>query len=378
MYAYNETYSMNTPPSSALNPHEQGSTKIKKPSFLSQFQRVSSIEKILFSQHLGLMLKGAIPVSRALGILADQTKKVRFQMILRDIQKTVEQGQSLSDGMSRYPKVFGPIFVSMMKAGESSGTLEETLKILTLQAKKEHQLISKIKGALTYPVIVLIMMIVIGIGMIVFIIPKITAVFEEVNAKLPLPTKILISISEFITHNGIASLLIVIMICAGIGIILKQPWGKKLFHTLSLRMPIAGPIVKKVNIARFARNFSSLMQANLPITQALQLTGDTLKNILYKNAIISLESSITKGTPLAEAMKQFPLVFPATITEITHVGEETGKLDTTLAELAEFYEEDLEQIMHNLPSVLEPVLMLLLGVSVGGMAVAIIMPMYSL
>src|SRR3989344_8297590 len=351
---------------------------VRKPSFISRFQRVSPVEKILFTQHLGLMLKGGISVSRALGILADQTKKIRFQMVLRDLQKIVEQGTPLSDGMNHYPHIFGSIFVSMIRAGESSGMLEETLKILTLQSKKEHQLLSKVKGALTYPVIVLFMMIMIDIGMIVFIIPKITAVFEEVNATLPLPTRILIGISKLIVNNGILSAVTAIAACIAFGIILKQPWGKKFFDALSLRLPIAGSIVKKINIARFARNFSSLMQANLPITQALQLTGDTLKNILYKNAIISLESSITKGTPLAEAMKQFPLVFPATITEITHVGEETGKLDTTLAELAEFYEEDLEQIMHNLPSVLEPVLMLLLGVSVGGMAVAIIMPMYSL
>ena len=353
-------------------------TSKPKASYLDRFQRITAVDKILFTQHLGMMLRGGVSLSRALDILATQTKKKHFKTALLHIRAAVEKGDNLSDALEKYPNLFPAIFVSMIRAGESSGTLEETLSVLTQQTKKEHELVSKIKGALTYPVIVIFIMIFIGIGMIIFVIPRITDIFAETNAILPMPTRILIGISETIIQNGLLFGVGAVAVIALFIFAIKKPKGKKILDTVLLSSPIIGGIIQKIQIARFARNFSSLLIANLPIVQALELTGDTLNNSLYSNSIKQLTRDISKGLLLSEIMKQFPKLYPTTIREIIHVGEETGNIDSVLKELAEFYEEEISQIMENLPSILEPALMVLIGVGVGGMAVAIIMPMYSL
>lgn len=346
--------------------------------FLLKFSRVPLREKLFFVQHLGVMLKAGISLSVALKTLSAQTKNKYFIFILTDISAKVEKGVSFAESLMPYKKVFGELFIAMIEAGELSGKLEEVLVQLHIQMKKEHSLISKIKAALTYPAVIILAMSGIGAFMIVYVIPKITAMFTELNVDLPLPTRILIAISSAIANNGLISAVSFALLVALIIKILKTKKGKYIFQAMLLKMPLISPIIKKVNLARFARNISSLLQTDIMIIKSFQITANVLGNLHYRRAINQMSLGLKKGTSITEAIKQYPKLFPPVVTQMIAVGEETGELDSILMELAEFYEEEVDQIMENLPAIIEPILILILGVGVGAIAVAVIMPMYAI
>ena len=346
--------------------------------YLLKFSRVPIKERLFFVQHLRLMLKSGISLSIALYTLADQTKNKYFQKILNNVGKKVEEGTSFAEALKPHQKIFGEMFISMVEAGELSGKLESVLNELFIQMKKEHKLISKIKGALTYPAVILMAMFGIGTFMIIVVVPKITAMFDDLDAELPLPTKILIKISDIIRSNGIISAVSFVLIVVLITKILKTEKGKYIFHGLLLKMPIFSPIIKKINLARFSRNISSLLKTDIMIIKSFQITAKVISNLHYRKVIMEMAEKIKKGGKLNEVIKTSPKLFPPVVTQMIAVGEETGELDNILIELAEFYEEEVDQIMENLPAIIEPLLILVLGLGVGGIAIAIIMPMYSI
>lgn len=346
--------------------------------FLLKLSRVSLKEKLFFVQHLGLMLKSGISLSVALKTLSNQTKNKYFQYVLSDMSSRVERGESFADALAKYPKVFGELFVSMVEAGEMSGKLEDVLNQIFLQMKKEHALISKVKGALTYPAVIVMAMFGIGIFMMVMVVPKITGMFSQMDAELPVATKILIGVSDAITENGLLTLIVFIVSVLVLVKVLKTYKGKYIFQAMLLKFPIIGPIVKKINLARFARNISSLLKTDIMIIKTFQITASVLGNLHYRKALEDMAQKIKKGGKLNEVIKAYPHLFTPVVAQMVAIGEETGELDSILVELAEFYEEEVDQIMENLPSIIEPLLILVLGVGVGGVAVAILMPMYSL
>jgi type IV pilus assembly protein PilC len=363
-------------PPSLQNGETTLTEKINK--FLLRFSRVPLKERLFFVQHLGIMLKAGISLSRALKTLSLQSENKYFKTILDELAQKVEKGNSFAASLNDYKKIFGEMFVSMIEAGELSGKLEEVLKGLFVQMKKEHALISKIKGALTYPVVIIAAMLGIGTFMLVYIIPKITSMFTEMNAELPLPTKILIAASNGISQHGIMSAVIVITAVISFIKIIKTKKGKYYFDKILLSAPIFGPIIKKINIARFARNISSLLKTDIMIIKCFQITANVLGNTLYKQALNEIAQKIKVGTNIHEVLAEYPKLFPPMVQQMVAVGEETGEIDNILMELAEFYEEEVDQIMENLPAIIEPLLILVLGVGVGGIAVAIVLPMYSI
>jgi type IV pilus assembly protein PilC len=266
----------------------------------------------------------------------------------------------------------------MIEAGEISGKLEDVLSQLYIQIKKQNELISKVKGALTYPTVILVAMLGIGIFMMVFIIPKITDMLQSFNAELPLPTKVLIAVSAFITGHGVIVSVSAAVILAAIVKILRTRRGKYYFQSAMLKMPIFGNIIKKINLARFSRTISALLRTDIAIIKSFQITANVLGNLHYKDALNEMGESIKKGGQINEVIKNYPKLFSPIIVQMIAVGEQTGELDTILDELAGFYENEVDQVMTNLPSIIEPLLILVMGVGVGAMAVAIIMPMYSL
>ncbi|MBI5465883.1 MAG: type II secretion system F family protein [Candidatus Kerfeldbacteria bacterium] len=340
--------------------------------------RVSSADKIFFAQNLQVMIKAGLSVAIALKTQAAQTSSKAFKEVLEDVYQKVDRGIPLSDALGGYPKVFSELFVNMVRAGEKSGKLEEVLQQVTTQLRKSHALISKVRGALTYPVIVVVAMICIAIAMMVFVIPKITAVFQEVNATLPLPTRLLIATSDFMIHNSLWLLAGTIIFAVLFVRFIHTPYGRHLWHALLLKLPIFSPILRKINLAKFARTFSSLLKTDIPIVQAFQITATTLGNVLYRQAIEDAAERVKKGVAISSIIRDYPKLFSPLIIQMTTVGEETGTLDSILDELAQFYEEDVDRTMSNLSTIIEPILMLLLGVGVGGLAVAIILPIYSL
>jgi type IV pilus assembly protein PilC len=290
----------------------------------------------------------------------------------------VEKGSNFADAMKPYRNVFGELFISMIEAGELSGKLEAVLGELFIQMKKEHALISKVKGALTYPAVILFAMLGIGTFMIIVVVPKITDMFSDLDAELPLPTKILIGVSKALIEHGVLTVIFLVLFVIIFIRILKTNRGKFLFQSLLLNMPIISPIIKKINLARFARNISSLLKTDIMIIKTFQITANVLGNLHYRQALLDMSQGIKKGGKISEVIKGYPKLFTPVVAQMVTIGEDTGELDNILVELAEFYEEEVDQIMENLPSIIEPLLILILGVGVGGMAVAIIMPMYSI
>jgi len=346
--------------------------------FLLRLSPIPLSEKLFFVQHLGVMLKAGISLSLALKTLAKQTGNKRFTRILNQISVSVEKGVSLTDSLKPHANIFGQLFISMVESGELSGKLENVLQQLYIQLKKQHELISKVKGALSYPIVIVIAMFGIGVFMMIMVIPKITAMFAEFGAELPLPTKILIAVSNTILNHGLlfsVGLIVFVLIFIQI---LRTERGKYIFQSIALKLPIVSPIIKKINLARFARTISSLLKTDIMIIKTFQITANVLGNLHYRQALVDMSNKIKKGGTINEVIAQYPKLFPPVVTAMVSVGEETGELDSILDELAQFYEGEVDQIMNNLPAIIEPVLILTLGVVVGGIAVAVIMPMYSL
>ena len=346
--------------------------------WLSQLESVNLSQKIFFVQQLGIMVRTGTSSAVVFKTLAEQTTSKRFRQVLLAIQAEVEKGNLLSRGLEKYPKIFSNLFINMVKAGEASGKLEDVLKQLYVQMKKDHEIIAKVRGAMIYPAIVVTMMVVIGILMMIYVIPNITGIFKELNVTLPLTTRILIAVSDFVLLRGLWLTLGIILLIIGFGLILRTKSGKYYFHTALLYLPVAGKIIKKINIARFCRTISSLLKTDIPIIQSFAITANILGNVLYRQVLAEAQEKIKKGISIQESLSPYPQFFPPVVLQMIAVGEETGSLDEILEESAAFYEEDVAQTMTDLPTIIEPILIVLLGLGVGGMAVAVISPLYAL
>ncbi|PIU01807.1 hypothetical protein COT68_01245 [bacterium (Candidatus Torokbacteria) CG09_land_8_20_14_0_10_42_11] len=364
-----------------LTRFEEKGQKKKWPSFreiLSRFGFVSLMDKVLFTRYLEVMLKAGLSLVRALNILASQTANRKLQKVISALHSDVEKGVSLNEALGRHPHIFSELYVNVVKTGEASGMLTESLDQLATQLKKDRELIKKVTGALIYPVLVLVAMVGIGFLMLTFVLPKLISVFENFNTRLPLPTRILIAMSKFMG----AYYLWVLGVAAILGVFTwraaHSQAGRLVFHWVYLRLPVVAKIIKKVNLARFIRNLASLLASGMPILKVLDVTADALGNVYYKKAVRDSITEVQKGVSLSKAISQSPLLFPPIVTQVIEVGEETGSLDQVLLRLAEFYEEDVEQTMKNISTIIEPLLMLVIGGAVGIMAVAMIMPIYSI
>ena len=337
--------------------------------FLDRLQRVKLTHKIFFVQQLQVMIRTGISLSVGLKTLAEQTDNKFFKRILQEL---------LSAGLEKYERIFGELFINMIKAGEASGKLEEVLKQLYTQMKKDNEIVGKVKGAMIYPSIVITLMIAIGVLVMVYVIPNITVIFEELNVQLPLFTRILIWTSKFIVAYGVY-----LAIGGVVGVVLLNrlfslPKGKHALHQVLLRTPIFGKIIKKINVARFCRTLGSLLRTDIPIVESFEITSRILGNVIYRQALMEAKEKIKKGVKIEASLRPYVEIFPPVVLQMVSVGEDTGALDNILEESANFYEEEVNQTMTNLPALIEPILLVLIGIGVGAMAVAVIMPLYSL
>jgi type IV pilus assembly protein PilC len=350
----------------------------KKKRDLRFWMRVSAKEKIIFLQNLKTMIKAGMSLADSLKILSTQTKNPKFKDVLSELTVNVEKGQTLSNTMKRYPQIFSEIFINMIAAGETSGNLENILNQLHIQIKKDHDLISKIRGAMTYPIVVFFAMFVMGIGMVVFVFPTFVEIFEEADAELPIITKILISMSKFINEHGIIVAMGIVLIVIGFWRAIKTKAGKKFFDLFILKFIIIGPIVQKVNLARFARSLSSLLKTEIPLIKSFEITASVVGNYHYQKALSKSIEKIKKGTTISKSLEDYPKLFPPMIIQMIMVGERSGTTDDLLNEIAGYYEEDVDNTTKNLSSIIEPLLILVIGAAVGLMAIAVMMPMYNL
>lgn len=349
--------------------------EIKLPKFL---QKVSLVDKMLFTRNLAVMLKAGLSFGRALSILSEQTKNSYFREVLSDVSKDVQKGSSLADSLEKYPKVFNTLFVSMVRVGEMGGNLEEVLALLAMQLKKDHEVVSKVKGAMTYPAVIVVAMGLVGILMMMFVFPSLLKMFADSKTELPVTTQFLIFVSNALQNYGFYIFLGFIGLMAAFFQVIKTPGGKKVFDTIILKIPVIKGIVMKVNVARFSRTLSSMITSGVSIVQALEVISGTLGNTFYKESAADACKKVQKGLDLSEVMSEYGDIYPGMMIHMIEVGEETGSLETTLKQVAEFYEEEVDQLTSNLSSIIEPILMLAMGGAVGFFAIALIQPMYSI
>jgi len=341
-------------------------------------KRVSVVDKMLFTRHLGVMLKAGLPFSRSIAVLSEQTNNAYFVEILQSIQEDIQKGNSLADSLAKYPNVFNNLFVSMIRVGEVGGNLEEVLDILYLQLKKEHELSSRIKGAMMYPAVIIFAMTVIGILMMIFVVPSLLNIFIEMGVELPLSTRIIVFISDALQNHGIFIFLGFIFLAVLFFKTIKTPKGKKYFDYFLLRLPTINGIIAKVNMARFSRTLSSMIASGVSIVEALKIISDTLGNTYYQESVKDACQHIQKGIELSEVIGRYDKLYHPLMIHMIEVGEETGTLEETLKQVAEFYEDEIEQITSNLSSIIEPILMLVIGGAVGFFAISMIQPMYGI
>jgi len=338
---------------------------------------VSLEEKMIFIKHLTVMIKAGIPLPRAFEILSLQANSPYFKEVITSIKESIKNGKSLADSMGLFPKVFSPIFVSTVKIGELGGNLEEVLGVLANQLQKEHDIRSKVKGAMIYPSVIVFAMIIIGILVMIFVVPSLTKIFADMNVELPLSTRMIIGISNFLRNNMVITLAMLAALPTAFYFVRKNPRGRKFLHLIILHLPVIKGVSQKVNTARFARSLSSLLRSGVPIVKALEIISESLDNYFFQEAFREASKKVKKGLPLYQSISDYKNLFPPMVSQMVRIGEETGSSEQILGQLADFYEKEVDELTKNLSSIIEPVLIMIIGGAVGIFAISVIQPMYT-
>lgn len=363
-------------------------------------QKVKLRDLMIFTRQLSTMVSAGVPLTRSLATMQTQAENKYFKTIIASITKDVEAGGSLGDAFGKFPNVFSEVYVNMVRAGEAGGILDEILRRVAAQTEKDASIRKKIKGAMTYPTVILTITVVAFFGIMIFVIPKIGKILTDLggpNAKLPVYTRALLDISNFslspsiIQHLPLLNLipgvnrvpnLLFILIGVGVGVTfllryIKTPKGKYQFHALLLRVPVLKDIIIKIAVSRFSRTFASLTSAGVTVLDALQVTGGAIGNKVFERELEEAAREVRNGKPLSEPMNK-SAVFPPIVGQMLAVGEETGQIDTILIKVADFYDEEVDTVIDSLSSIIEPVMIIVLGSIVGLIAASVMGPIASL
>ncbi len=324
------------------------------------------------------MLEAGLTSSRALAVMERQTKNTRLKSVIGALIADVKRGSTFSSALSKFTGVFSPLLVSMARAGEESGKLAGSLRVVATQMERASNLTKKIKGALIYPTIVLLAMVGIGILMLIFVVPTLTQTFQELGTELPPTTQAIIDVSNFLTNNTLLALALIGLVIGGLFAGARTSAGRAIFDWIFLHIPVINGIVMETNAARTARTLSSLLSAGVDVILSLTITRDVLENRYYKAVLMQAEADVTKGGQISLSFAAHPELYPPLVGEMIAVGEETGRLADLLKETAEFYEESVERETKDLSTIVEPFLMIIIGASVGFFALSMIAPIYSL
>lgn len=340
--------------------------------------RVKDDDLVMMTRNLSSMLIAGLPLSRALSVIERQGKNPRLKGVVKDVREHIEKGDQFNESLARYPKVFDDLYVAMVRAGEESGGLADTLKVLSIQMERSSSLRKKIKGAMMYPSIVLVIMTIIGVLMMIYVMPSITGTFKKMEIDLPATTSFLIGASDFMVAHTILVLVGMVASVVGFLYFLRTYPGKVIFHWLIIRLPVVGTMVKETNAARTARTLSSLLSSGVDVIRALSITEDVVQNIYYKPIIKQAADKVEQGTALSEVFIENDKLYPTFVGEMILVGEETGQISQMLEQLAVFYENEVELKTKDLSTIIEPLLMVVIGGGVGFFALAMIAPIYSI
>jgi len=355
----------------------QANTGMNRELNLPGGNRVTTKDLAVMSRQFATMINSGLSLLRALSILADQTESKALAKTLGEVRDTVETGQSLSSALAQHPKVFPPLMINMCRAGEVGGFLDTVLLQIAENMEAEVRLRSKIKSAMTYPVVVFVIAILAVVGMLLFIVPVFEKMFKDLGGTLPAPTRFLVFLSDLMT------VLAPVGLVAGIaGYVLwnrvkNQERVRVVVDPLKLRIPVFGNLFRKVAISRFTRNLGTMMRSGVPILQSLEIVGETSGNVVIRDAARAVEESVRRGDSLAGPLAQHK-VFPPMVVQMLAVGEDTGAMDTMLEKISDFYDQEVEATTDALTSLIEPIMIAALGGVVGGMIIALYMPIFGM
>lgn len=339
-------------------------------------KRIKMKEVAVFARQFATMQGAAVPIVKSLDILADQSSNPSFKEVIQSMVVDIESGLTLANALAKYPKIFSPIVVSMVGAGESGGFLDKALLSIAEGLEKEVKLKQKIKSAMTYPVVIFSLAILMCVGMLLFIVPIFDTMFKSLGGELPLPTQILVALSNFLKVGAIP-LAVVIAGCVIWWNKNKHRRGIREFvDPLRLKIPVFGQLTKKLIMARFARNFSALLDANVPIVPVLEIVGSTTGSTVIERSLMRVKESILGGGSISGPMGKDPL-FPKMLVEMTSIGEDAGEIPQMLSKVADSYDDEVEAMTDALTSLLEPIMLVFLGAIVGSMIVALYLPIFS-
>ena len=342
------------------------------------FFRLSLKEKMLFARNLEVMIRSGMQILQSLDILKKQARSKAFVKILDSVIFDVKNGHFLSAGLEKYKTVFGEFFINLIRVGEASGTLSENLKYLADELRKKDELTKKIRGAMAYPMIIMLATVGITSIMIFVIFPKILPVLTSINVELPLVTRAFIAMSNFLIKYGYLVGVGFVGLIIGIWLILRIPKVRFFWHKILVSMPIIKDMVRSVNIISFARTIGLLLKAGIKIVEALEITANTLGNMVYRQEVLRVAEGVRRGDPMSKYFVEDTKLFPPIFSQMIVVGENTGKLDESVLFLADFYESELDESIKNISTFIEPVLLLVMGLIVAFVALAIITPIYKI
>lgn len=352
--------------------------KIKKfKASLKFFKRIKLKEIVIFTRQLSVMTAATLPLVQALRILAQQSRNPSFKKIITDLADEVDGGTKLSVAMSKHPSIFNHFFISLVKSGETSGKIDEVMGYLADELEKDYDLISRIKGAMIYPLFIIFGLIVVGGLMMIFVIPKLTEMLVESGATLPFTTRMLIFTSNFLRNQWWLLLLSFFGLSIFSKIFTKSDVGRKQWDLTKIYLPIFGKLFKEIYIVRFCRSLSTLMSGGVPLTVGLRVSKEIIGNSVFEELVDLTIKEVEDGNPIASVFAKSRMV-PIIVSQMMSIGEKTGRLDEVLERIADFYQREINNIVQNLASLIEPIVMLVIGLGVGVMVSAVILPMYQL
>jgi type IV pilus assembly protein PilC len=349
----------------------------KQLGFMKALNRVKQKDLVIFSRQFSVMVSANVALVQALRILVDQTENLTLKMIISEIADEVDAGSRLSDSLSKRPKIFSDFYINIVKSGETSGKLDEVLNYLADEMEKDYDMMSKIKGAMIYPAFVLFGLGVVGVMMMVFVVPKLTSILTETGGELPFATKLLIGTSEFMAKYWWLLIIIILAIFFGVRAYLKTETGKKQFDYIILKLPVFGKLLQRIYLVRLTRSMNTLIVGGVTITKSLKIVADVVENETYKYLIKETLKAVEDGESISSVFITSNEI-PKMVSQMMSIGERTGKLDIILERITDFYSREVKNIIDNLMSLMEPIIMVIMGIAVGIMVAAIILPMYNM
>ncbi len=346
-------------------------------SILKFINRINIKDLVIFSRQFSVMISANVTLVQALRILVNQTENINLKMIISEVADEIDSGSRLSEALAKRPNVFSDFYVSVVKSGETSGKLDEVLSYLADETEKDYDITAKVKGAMIYPIFVLSGLAVVGFIMMVFVVPKLTAILTETGGELPLSTKILIAVSGFLSSYWWLVIIIVVSSIVGIRVYIKTTKGKRFFDFVKLKLPIFGKLLQKIYLVRFTRSMNILIVGGVTVTKSLSVSAEVAENQIYKEIIQETSRAVEDGNSISSVFVKRKEI-PKMVSQMMSVGEKTGKLDLILDKVTVFYTREIDNMIANLMVLMEPIIMLILGVAVGTMVAGIVLPMYNM